>query len=114
MTLLASPVVNRVLMGDNLELMRAEPDGSVQMAYLDPPFNTGRAQTRRTLATTAAADGAGHRAGVGGRGGARARGGAVAAVGGPAATRRNCSRSRPTGTRSTTTSASSSRACARC
>jgi DNA modification methylase len=65
MTLLASPVVNRVLLGDNLELMRAEPDASVQMAYLDPPFNTGRAQTRRTLATTAAADG--DRTGFGGR-----------------------------------------------
>ena len=67
MTLLASPVVNRVLLGDNLDLMRAEPDESVQMAYLDPPFNTGRDQTRRTLVTTAAADGAGDRTGFGGR-----------------------------------------------
>jgi site-specific DNA-methyltransferase (adenine-specific) len=57
--------VNRVLLGDNLKLMRAEPDASVQMAYLDPPFNTGRAQTRRTLATTAAVDG--DRTGFGGR-----------------------------------------------
>src|SRR3954454_7579533 len=57
MTLLASPVVNRLLLGDNLELMRAEPDESVQMAYLDPPFNTGRDQTRRTLVTTAAENG---------------------------------------------------------
>jgi site-specific DNA-methyltransferase (adenine-specific) len=57
--------VNRVLLGDNLELMRAEPDASVQMAYLDPPFNTGRAQTRRTVATTAAEDG--DRTGFGGR-----------------------------------------------
>jgi site-specific DNA-methyltransferase (adenine-specific) len=67
MTLLASPVVNRVLHGDNLELMRAEPDESVQLAYLDPPFNTGRDQTRRTLVTTAAADGDGDRTGFGGR-----------------------------------------------
>src|SRR4051812_28235847 len=67
MTLLASPVVNRLLLGDNLELMRAEPDESVQMAYLDPPFNTGRDQTRRTLVTTAAADGDGDRTGFGGR-----------------------------------------------
>src|SRR5262245_37158343 len=57
MTLLASPVVNRVLLGDNLELMRAEPDESVQLAYLDPPFNTGRDQTRRTLATVASPNG---------------------------------------------------------
>src|SRR3954462_13255027 len=63
MTLLASPVVNRLLLGDNLELMRAEPDESVQMAYLDPPFNTGRDQTRRTLATTVATNGNGDRTG---------------------------------------------------
>ena len=67
MTLLASPVVNRLLLGDNLDLMRAEPDESVQMAYLDPPFNTGRDQTRRTLATTVATNGGGDRTGFGGR-----------------------------------------------
>src|SRR4051794_10539701 len=65
MTLLASPVVNRVLLGDNLELMRAEPDGSVQMAYLDPPSNPGSDRRRRTLATVASADG--DRTGFGGR-----------------------------------------------
>src|SRR3954471_24055017 len=45
--------------------MRAEPDASVQMAYRDPPFTPGRAQTRRTVATTAADDG--DRTGFGGR-----------------------------------------------
>src|SRR5215210_589557 len=67
MTLLGSPAVsaNRVLLGDNLELMRAEPAGSVQMAYLDPPFNTGSDRTRRTLATTESPDG--DRTGFGGR-----------------------------------------------
>ena len=44
--------VDRILLGDNLPLLRAEPDASVTLAYLDPPFNTGRDQTRRTLATT--------------------------------------------------------------
>src|SRR3954468_19627471 len=43
--------------------MRAELDESVQLAYLDPPFNTGRDQTRRTLATTAATNGNGDRTG---------------------------------------------------
>ncbi|MGZ8634532.1 MAG: hypothetical protein ACXWZZ_11865, partial [Solirubrobacteraceae bacterium] len=38
-----------------------------QMVYMDPPFNTGHDQTRRTLATVAAADGAGDRTGFGGR-----------------------------------------------
>jgi site-specific DNA-methyltransferase (adenine-specific) len=32
-------------------------DGIFQVAYLDPPFNTGKAQRRRTLATVIAADG---------------------------------------------------------
>jgi site-specific DNA-methyltransferase (adenine-specific) len=57
--------VNRVLLGDNLELLRALPDGSVAMAYADPPFNTGKRQTRRTLAITADPDG--DRTGFGGR-----------------------------------------------
>ncbi len=69
MTLLGSSAVsaNRVLLGDNLELMREESDASFQLVYMDPPFNTGRDQTRRTLATVADADGAGDRTGFGGR-----------------------------------------------
>jgi site-specific DNA-methyltransferase (adenine-specific) len=57
--------VDRILLGDNLPLLRAEPHESVAMAYLDPPFNTGRVQTRRTLATTP--DERGDRTGFGGR-----------------------------------------------
>jgi site-specific DNA-methyltransferase (adenine-specific) len=57
--------VNRVLEGDNLELMRDEPDAGVQLVYMDPPFNTGRDQRRRTLATVASEDG--DRTGFGGR-----------------------------------------------
>lgn len=34
--------------GDNLAVMRALPDASVQLIYLDPPFNTGRTQKRAT------------------------------------------------------------------
>jgi site-specific DNA-methyltransferase (adenine-specific) len=37
---------NRVLEGDNIELMSQLPTGSFQLIYVDPPFNTGRAQTR--------------------------------------------------------------------
>src|SRR3954470_884835 len=37
------------------------------MVYADPPFNTGRAQRRTTLRTTAAAPGEGDRTGFGGR-----------------------------------------------
>jgi site-specific DNA-methyltransferase (adenine-specific) len=57
--------VDRILLGDNLPLLRAEPDASVTLAYLDPPFNTGRAQSRRTLA--ARTDANGDRNGFGGR-----------------------------------------------
>jgi site-specific DNA-methyltransferase (adenine-specific) len=57
--------VDQILRGDNLPLLRAEPAESVTLAYLDPPFNTGRDQARRTLATVA--DAAGDRTGFGGR-----------------------------------------------
>jgi site-specific DNA-methyltransferase (adenine-specific) len=54
-----------ILLGDNLPLLRDMPDGSAQMVYMDPPFNTGLKQERRTLRTVA--DGAGDRTGFGGR-----------------------------------------------
>ena len=57
--------MDAILLGDNLPLLRELADGSVQMVYADPPFNTGRTQARRTLATVAAADG--DRTGFGGR-----------------------------------------------
>jgi site-specific DNA-methyltransferase (adenine-specific) len=54
-----------ILHGDNLPLLRALDAGSVQMVYTDPPFNTGRRQARKTLATAASIDG--DRTGFGGR-----------------------------------------------
>jgi site-specific DNA-methyltransferase (adenine-specific) len=51
------PSQDLVLLGDNLELLPELDDGIFQVAYLDPPFNTGRAQRRRTLATVTAAEG---------------------------------------------------------
>jgi len=42
---------NLVVEGDNLEFLRTLPDLSFQMIYIDPPFNTGRKQTRQTLRT---------------------------------------------------------------
>jgi site-specific DNA-methyltransferase (adenine-specific) len=56
---------DRIVRGDNLEVLRGLPDGAFQLVYTDPPFNTGRNQTRRTLATSSAADG--DRAGFAGR-----------------------------------------------
>jgi site-specific DNA-methyltransferase (adenine-specific) len=57
--------VEGILLGDNLPLLRSIGSETVQMAYADPPFNTGRTQARRTLATAAAPDG--DRIGFGGR-----------------------------------------------
>jgi site-specific DNA-methyltransferase (adenine-specific) len=51
------PSEDLVLLGDNLELLPELDDAIFQVAYLDPPFNTGRVQRRRTLATVTAADG---------------------------------------------------------
>jgi site-specific DNA-methyltransferase (adenine-specific) len=54
-----------ILHGDNLPLLRELESGSVQMVYADPPFNTGRTQARKTLATVASTTG--DRTGFGGR-----------------------------------------------
>jgi len=59
------PVEDLVLLGDNLEFLPRFEDESFQLAYLDPPFNTGRRQGRRTL--SAVADPAGDRTGFQGR-----------------------------------------------
>jgi site-specific DNA-methyltransferase (adenine-specific) len=57
---------NRIILGDNLDVLPGLEAGSFQMIYVDPPFNTGKVQTRRTLATEADPDG-GDRTGFAGR-----------------------------------------------
>lgn len=39
----------RVVLGDNLEVLRQIPDGSINLIYIDPPFNTGRQQSRTQI-----------------------------------------------------------------
>jgi site-specific DNA-methyltransferase (adenine-specific) len=51
--------------GDNLDILRSFPDASFDLIYIDPPFNTGKSQSRRTLRTVA--DPQGDRTGFGGR-----------------------------------------------
>ncbi|MCS0498398.1 DNA-methyltransferase [Protaetiibacter mangrovi] len=53
-----------VLFGDNLRIARALPDESFRLVYLDPPFNTGRAQRHRAVQTVRDAEG--DRTGYGG------------------------------------------------
>jgi site-specific DNA-methyltransferase (adenine-specific) len=48
---------NEILLGDNLELLPRLEDESFQMIYIDPPFNTGKQQKRKTLETTPDEDG---------------------------------------------------------
>jgi site-specific DNA-methyltransferase (adenine-specific) len=46
-----------VVLGDNAAVLAKLADQSFQLIYIDPPFNTGKTQRRRTLATTRATDG---------------------------------------------------------
>ena len=47
-----STTANRLFVGDNLKLLAQLPDESVQLIYIDPPFNTGRVQSRAASTTT--------------------------------------------------------------
>jgi site-specific DNA-methyltransferase (adenine-specific) len=42
-------IVGRVYFADNLEVLRTLPSSSVQLIYIDPPFNTGRKRVRKKL-----------------------------------------------------------------
>ncbi len=42
---------------DNMDVLPALPDEAFQLVYIDPPFNTGATQSRRTLAMVPDADG---------------------------------------------------------
>jgi site-specific DNA-methyltransferase (adenine-specific) len=54
-----------IVEGDNAGVLARLPDGTFDLVYMDPPFNTGRAQARHTLAVKA--DAGGDRVGFGGR-----------------------------------------------
>jgi site-specific DNA-methyltransferase (adenine-specific) len=56
---------NRIVEGDNLEALREMEAGSVELIYVDPPFNTGRRQARTQMKTVR--DEGGDRVGFGGR-----------------------------------------------
>ena len=43
---------NLVISGDNLPFLRELPDTSFRLIYIDPPFNTGRVQSRQTTSMT--------------------------------------------------------------
>lgn len=43
---------NTITIGDNLEALKRLPDESIDMIYIDPPFNTGKVQQRQQISTT--------------------------------------------------------------
>ncbi len=47
----ANAISNRLYFGDNLTHLQSIPDGSAQLVYIDPPFNTGRKQERGASTT---------------------------------------------------------------
>jgi site-specific DNA-methyltransferase (adenine-specific) len=56
--------MHRIIEGDNLEILEAMAPDSVQLIYVDPPFNTGKRQSRTQMKTVR--DPAGDRIGFGG------------------------------------------------
>ncbi|NLW72244.1 MAG: site-specific DNA-methyltransferase [Chloroflexi bacterium] len=50
-------MINRVIFDDNLNALRKLPDGSVDLIYIDPPFNTGKVQARTQIRTSRAEGG---------------------------------------------------------
>ena len=58
-------MLNRIYFGDNLPILRDMPEGSVDLIYIDPPFNTGKVQGRTQIKTVRSE--AGDRTGFGGQ-----------------------------------------------
>lgn len=56
-----------VVHADNLDIVAGLPDESFTLIYLDPPFNTGRSQSRRSTTSVRSAGGAGSVTGFKGR-----------------------------------------------
>nr|WP_313817372.1 DNA methyltransferase [Citricoccus sp.] len=58
---------NLVVGAENLEFLPSLPDGAFTLVYLDPPFNTGRAQRRQQMSMVRAVAGESDRVGFGGQ-----------------------------------------------
>ena len=43
--------MNKIYLGENLEILRSLPDESIDLIYIDPPFNTGKKQKRTSIQT---------------------------------------------------------------
>ena len=47
----------RIIFGDNLPILKTIPDNSIELIYIDPPFNTGKIQSRSQMRTTRSKEG---------------------------------------------------------
>ena len=56
-----------IVHGENLTVLESLPDEAFSLVYLDPPFNTGRDQVRRTTRSVPVPHGEGDRVGFAGR-----------------------------------------------
>ena len=43
---------NAIIASDNLHVLHTLPDGVIDLIYVDPPFNTGRVQSRQSIQTS--------------------------------------------------------------
>ena len=59
------PEQDEVILADNMDVLPGLANETFQLIYIDPPFNTGKVQTRKTLRTASGGDG--DRTGFGGR-----------------------------------------------
>ena len=55
----------RVVQGESLDVLSGIPDGSIDLVYVDPPFNTGKTRSHARIQVKASVDGT--RTGFGGR-----------------------------------------------
>lgn len=49
--------MNRIIFGDNFDILKTIPSQSVRLIYIDPPFNTGKRQSRTQIKTIQSEDG---------------------------------------------------------
>ena len=58
-------MTHKIYFGDNLEILRSIADSTMDLIYIDPPFNTGKTQARTQIQTIQSKNG--NRTGFGGR-----------------------------------------------
>ena len=46
---MSEQAAGKVVFGDNLKVLASIPDASIELIYIDPPFNTGKAQSRTQI-----------------------------------------------------------------